>query len=80
MIVVTSIQVNSSPSSIYLSLNVISAINSNMYAEVYANVDSSIAEIHAQIAEAARDACRANNESIASDATVLIVGGFVQVP
>lgn len=78
-IAVTNIAANGNPNSFYLAAIVVSSGNTNTGIEVYADDDATPEQINAAIAEAARDACRANSENIATDAPVMIFGGAVQV-
>lgn len=77
-IAVAGFQIGSNPSAIYLIFPVISSGGTNTNAEVYLDDDATAAEMQADIAEAARQVCRANGENIDAGAPVTIFGGVVQ--
>lgn len=78
-IVVSGIQANPNPSSLYLTFTVVSAAGTNTTEEAFADDEADAATINEIVAEAARQRCRQNGESVDAGALVTIFGGAVQV-
>lgn len=78
-IAVSGLRVNPNPGSIYLAFDLVSSGGTSTSAEAFLDDDVTISEIHEAVAEAAREACRANSENVDAGARVNIFGGAVQV-
>lgn len=76
---VHSVKTNSNGNSYYITANVISSGGTDSTLEAFEDDAATSEDINAAIAEAARNVCRANNESIDNDAPVMIFGAAVQV-
>lgn len=78
-IAVSNIRAQFNPNSFYLVADVVSSGGTNTTIEVLADDSATASQIRDALAEEARQACRANNEEIPTDAPVMVFGSPVMV-